>query len=568
MKKILVLIYSLFIILILFLDSPLLNNVFDHILLNLVISIVILKDYKFNKDKKNNILSFVLSIILFLMLSYRGVLASDLYLTSSMKVVFFTIIPLIIISTLFINISFLINNKDKLRFNKTKEDKLLVNKIFKVIAIFAILIALSSFKYRDYNDSARLLNWFVNGMWKEWHTIFWQIYVNFCFIIYPCTIIIQLMNTFIYLIVIKKTLNAVNKYYGRKALIIYTVLSLIFMQPLLYLQVSFKDILFSISLLGVETYLIDFIKNDKVDKKTIIIYTIFAIIFSNVRHLMFIPFIFLSIFVIIYLKKDMIKRKMIGLSVIIVLLVTFFTNGLLPIFLKAEKNPYYVKYTIPIYQISSFIKDDYKFSDDDSKEIEKYLSFETINDKLEIYNADSVSRYWRIKNSVDNLEKYDLGPTFLKINFKLFVSHPIQYMKYLWRINSIQFEIADPQNGELLNHITSGRYDDTHIEDYMYLSKLHMLIYDLTDRLSKTPVLGDILFRGGFYLFMYIVYIVINILNKNKDKILLFIPILVISLMFIISIPSQETRYILPYIIVFPLLTIETFIKTKKTNRN
>ena len=55
MKKIIFLIYSLFIFLILFIDSPLLNNVFDHILLNLVISIVILNEYKFNKDKKINI---------------------------------------------------------------------------------------------------------------------------------------------------------------------------------------------------------------------------------------------------------------------------------------------------------------------------------------------------------------------------------------------------------------------------------------------------------------------------------------------------------------------------------
>ena len=137
MKKILVLIYSLFILLILFLDSPLLNNVFDHILLNLVISIVVLKNYKINKNRKINILSFILSIILFLMLSYRGVLASDLYLTSPMKVLYFTIIPLIIISSLFINISFLIDNKDKLLIDSSKPaNKDITKRIFKVIVVF------------------------------------------------------------------------------------------------------------------------------------------------------------------------------------------------------------------------------------------------------------------------------------------------------------------------------------------------------------------------------------------------------------------------------------------------
>jgi len=549
-------------------DSPLLNNVFNHILLNLIISIIVLKDYKLNKDKKINIISFVLSIILFMMLSYRGVLASEIYTTGNSKIILFTIFPLMLISSLFINVSYFINNRDKLLIEKTKGDNELVNKIFKVLAILAILIAISSFKYKDYNDSARMLGWYRAGAWKEWHTILWQLYMNLCFTIYPNTIIVQFGNTLVYLLVIKKTLTVVNKYYGKKALIVYTILSFIFIQPLLYLQVSFKDVLFSIAFLGVETCLIEIIKDNKTNKSTIIMYIIFGIIFSNVRHMMFIPFFILSIFTIIYLNKDKIKRKAMSISLIIVLTATLFISGLLPILLNAEKNPYYIKYTIPIYQISSFVKDGYEFSKEDKEDIEKYLSFETINDKLEIYNADSVSRYWRIKNSVDNLEKYDLGPTFLKLNFKLFVSHPIQYMKYLWRINSIQFEIADPVNGELLNHITTSRYDDTNIEDYMYLSKLHMLIYNFTDTLSKTPILGDILFRGGFYIFMYIVYICINIINKHKEKILYFIPSILISLMFIISIPSQETRYILPYIIVFPLYTIITFEKTKKTNRN
>lgn len=568
MKKLLTFIYTLFVILILFIDSPLINNVFNHILLNLVISIIILKDYKFNKDKHMNILSFVLSIVLFVMLSFRGVLASKLYITSQSKIIFYTVFPVVILSSLFINISHLLNNKDKIFIEHTKEDKTLPNKIFKVIAILAILVALSSFKYRDYNDSTRMIGWFRNGQWKEWHTLLWQIYMNSCFLIFPNTIVVQIANALVYLFVIKKTLNTVNKYYGRKALIIYTILSVIFIQPLLYLQVSFKDILFSISFLAIQTIVIEIFKEKNINKNVIILYTIFGIVFSNVRHLMIVPFIVFNLAIILYLKKDIIKRKIVAVSLIIVIMSTIFINGLLPVLLNAEKNPYYIKYTVPIYEISSFVKDGYEFSEKDKVEIEKYLTFDEINEKFEVYNADSVSRTWRIEGKVFNLEKYDLGPKFLQINFKLFVKHPIQYMKYLWRINSIQFEIADPENDELLNHITTARYDDTDIEDYMYLSKLHILIYNFTKNLTNIPVMNDILFRGGFYTFMYIIYICINILNKNKDRVLYFIPLIIISLMFIISIPSQETRYILPSIIVFPLFTLITFEKSKKTNRN
>ena len=148
MKKLLTLIYALFIVLILFVDSPLINNVFNHILLNLIISIIILKNYKFNKERRINIISLILSIILFVMLSYRGVLASKFYLTSNCKILFFTIFPILIISSLFINISYLMNNREKLYIDNTKPaSNDLVKKIFKVIVILALLSCFSNIRY-------------------------------------------------------------------------------------------------------------------------------------------------------------------------------------------------------------------------------------------------------------------------------------------------------------------------------------------------------------------------------------------------------------------------------------
>ena len=73
---------------------------------------------------------------------------------------------------------------------------------------------------------------------------------------------------------------------------------------------------------------------------------------------------------------------------------------------------------------------------------------------------------------------------------------------------------------------------------------------------------------GGFYTFVFLLYIILDFFNKRKEKLFIFIPIVIMYGVFFLALPSQETRYILPCIYVFPIVTIYTLEKSKKTNRN
>ena len=570
MKKLLTFIYALFIILILFIDSPLLNNVFNHILLNFVLSIIILKKYKFNSDKKQNIISFILSVILFLMLSYRGVLASGLYITSADKYLFFTVLPLAIISSLFVNVSYLMNNKEKLLIENTKGDPKLVKKIFNIIVIFALLSCFSNLRYNNYYDYQRIVTWYKSHEWHTGHTILWQIIFNIIYKICPMSIGVQGFNTILYLFTIKYVLDTVNKYYGKKALIIFTIISAIFMQPILYLGLPYKDVAFSISFLAIETAFLNIVKTKKIEKKDLAFLLVFGILFSNIRHMMWPGFLLQSLLTFIYVKKDSLKKKALGIITLIVFIFTVFVTYITPAYIIENKDrKTYFSSAVPVYMVISFYMEGYDFTEEEMDMLKTYAPLEMIEDKYEMYNMDSVCSGWRMKPYHENIEKYNLGPRFVKANIRLFKKYPIKYIKFLFRFNSVVYEIAEPQNGQLSTHIADdGKWDDVHVEDYTYLSKLHELSFNFICVLKETPVVGDILFRGGFYTFAFIIYCLIDILNKKKEKLIMYMPIFIIYGVFLLALPSQETRYILPCIIVFPLYTIITFEKTKKTNRN
>lgn len=570
MKKLLTFVYALFIILILFLDSPLLNNVFNHILLNFVLSIIILRKYKLNSDKKQNIISLILSIILFMMLSYRGVLASHLYTTSTDKFLFFTFIPLVIISSLFINVSYLMNNKEKLFIENTKGDTKLVKKIFNIIVIVALLGCFSNLRYNNYYDYQRLVYWYNAHQLRFSHTVLWTLIFNIIYKICPMSIGIQVFNTILYLFVIKYVLYTVNNHYGKKALIVFSVLSAIFMQPILYLGLPYKDVAFSVSFLAIETAFLNIIKNKNVEKKDLIYLVIFGIIFSNVRKLMWPGFLLQSIITFTYLKKDLIKRKAVGIICLIVfvctILITYVTPALV---IKNSEGKSYFSCATPVYMVISFYMEGYELTEDELDMLNTYAPLEVIEAKYEMYNMDSVCSTWRMLAYNGNVEKYNLGPRFMKANFRLLKDHPIKYIKFLFRFNSIVYEFAEPENGQLTTHVANdGKWDDVPVENYTYLSKLHELILDFTIGLKNTPVIGDSMFMGGFYTFSFLIYIIIDLLNKRKDKLMMYAPLFILYGVLFLAMPSQETRYILPCIIVFPLYTIITFEKTKKTNRN
>jgi hypothetical protein len=505
------------------------------------------------------------------MLSYRGVLASYLYIESTEKIIFYTVFPILIISSLFINISYLLNNREKLLIDNTKPaNKTLVNKIFKVIVILAILSCFSNIRYLNYGDYQRLVTWLKKHEWHTGHTLLWQMIFNVIYTICPMSIGVQVFNTILYLFTMKYVLDTVNKYYGKKALIIFSIISAIFMQPLLYLQLPFKDVAFSISFLAIETAFLDIVKSKKIEKKSLIYLLIFGILFSNIRHMMWPGFILQALFTFIYLKKDTIKKKALGITCLIVFILTMFVTYITPRYILTISEPKsYFKSAVPLYMAISFYIEGYEMTEEELNTLNDFAPLEMLEEKYEMYNMDSVCSTFRMKEYAYNIEKKNLGPSIVKMNIRLFKTYPIKYIKFLFRFNSIVYDIADPQNGLLTTHIADdGKWDDNHVENYTYLSKLHELTFNFIVNLKKKPILGDIYFRGGFYTFVYLIYCIFNILDKKKEKLIMYLPIFIIYGVFLLALPSQETRYILPCIIVFPLYTIITFEKTKKTNRN
>ena len=228
----------------------------------------------------------------------------------------------------------------------------------------------------------------------------------------------------------------------------------------------------------------------------------------------------------------------------------------------ANKKDYYVKYTIPAYMIGSYMSDGYEF--DNIDELEKYITKEEWILYYDKYWADSLSRKWFLLDKVENMEKYDLGPVFIRTNLKMLLDNPFKYIVELSHIDSLLFEISTPIDGydwaPVKNH--SGQYDQ--INELSSNNLFHITTNAIENFTGKLEVIKDILWRGGFYQFVYLIYIGMMILDKNKKKVLILIPIIITNLLLYISMPSQDPRFILPMIIIYPLVTVLTFTKKDK----
>jgi hypothetical protein len=302
--------------------------------------------------------------------------------------------------------------------------------------------------------------------------------------------------------------------------------------------------------------LFDIMTTKKISKKSIIIFIISSVGMSLFKHATIISIIADLIISIIMTKKYKNIWKIPLTSLIICLISYSFMYGVVaPHILHAIKTPYNVKYTIPMYMIESFINDGYGFTKDQMEELEKIQSIEEYKKEYQKYTTTPSD------GSPGHLKINEIKPgkEIIKINYQLFIEHPYIYLRNLSNMDSILFEISRPIDGynfaPIKNHAIE--YDDLYIDRYKnFFCTIKVKVEEI---LGSLPITEDILFRGGFYQLMYIIYIFILITYKEKEKIIYFLPIIIIQLLLYISVPEQDSRYILHDIMVFPIITIIVF---------
>lgn len=415
----------------------------------------------------------------------------------------------------------------------------------------------------------------VISVWEEvtenhlfdWHPIGYELFCKVCFYIYKSPFTVNVVQSLAWLFLNYEILKFLSKIQPNgKAARIYTGTSIFIFTPFLYLQVMMKDIVYSICLVTFTLQLFILLTR-KAGKKNYVLLVLSGLGAALFRHAQMVPVIVtLLIFLIFSLKKK--KEAIRGILASICVILTLYI-AIVPVLsfriLNATPNPAYATYTTPFAMIGAAAANGVTFDEKDTEILEQIMPIEDYAECYSKYYLDDLTRSWgkigdRVWAFADAVENQGLGKDLLRINAKLALTHPIIYITSLLDASSIIWEIGRPvdSDGEW------GVASLTENYDLITYNSLYSFTKPWTSLTAQLPVYRDLCSRGGFALFSIMFSATLLILKKRSRELIAVVPILIVSLLLLITTPAQHTRYILQAIECAMLIVPYSFFAEKK----
>ena len=414
-------------------------------------------------------------------------------------------------------------------------------------------------------------------IWKsnsDWHTTGYVLFTKLCFAVWYTPFSVVLAQSLFWIFVNGFVLDTLYREKGSTACAVYLVLSLTIGHGFYkYLCTLYKDVMFTASFMGYVAALYRLQKRASIGNFCFV--GGFSVLTSVFRHgAVFIVAIGLLVPCIIYLAKR--KRKLFIRCVACCIAPVVVAVGTIQLYINlggVEKNPSYVTYTVPLYMLGVYAASGFELSAETVETMEAIMPLEEWIQGYEQdhYYADTVSRKWGVVG--DRIEKFDelgLQGAVIKANAEFFFKHPFKYVQCLFDINSLVWEMSRPEGTYPETIIASFSYGDPQISE-MYPqwypapeNGFRVILDPIFDKVSLgVPVIRIIAYRGGLHIW-WMLLLAAYALKKDKQLAALTIPVIVMALMLLVSLPAQHSRYIFPFVLFTTFFTPVCFCKVKK----
>lgn len=134
----------------------------------------------------------------------------------------------------------------------------------------------------------------------------------------------------------------------------------------------------------------------------------------------------------------------------------------------------------------------------------------------------------------------NLGLGIIKLNAKFLFKYPKYYIKSYLNLMSLTWEITTPEKGytsmQPLVRLRSVFVRTTFADGFV----------ERVTNITASNMFNPFIWRGGLPLFMLILVALKLILKKKKVFLLAFLPIFLTTAALLLSMPDQDSRYILP----------------------
>lgn len=418
---------------------------------------------------------------------------------------------------------------------------------FVIIALVSLIYLFSTYPgIWMQGDVGSFWNQICEGEYNAWHTLGYLSFVVLCRFIKDDPFTVNVVQT-IFWIFLNAYILKVLQEKSTGGMKIYTAVLIFVATPFNYLEVMYKDTVFSMGILAITVGIYHILHNQNIVWQDICALTIGGAFVNLCRYAGNITVMLAFMLLLLYFikrKQKKIWKCMIGITIVQVCLFSF-VNIVLMHWLNIDRNPAYIKYTMPMVAISAAASCDVEFDAEDREILEKVMPIQEWSECYNKYWADDIARSWgKIGDRIDTVsylvdtEQY--GEELLKINAKLLWKHPYIYIKSIFDMNNIVWKMAKPNDGYEWALCTS-------VKDEQILYFVPFKCTSLwTQFMHNMPLTNVIYSRGGVALFVILFSGVVWILKRKLCLLITLVPIVVNNCMLLISVPSQDPRYILP----------------------
>ena len=263
--------------------------------------------------------------------------------------------------------------------------------------------------------------------------------------------------------------------------------------------------------------------------------------------------------------KDTKKKTVRNLCVVVATTIGAFlivTEGIGFGILKAERNPAYVKYTIPMNLAASLAyrsrETGLYIEDDIVNKMEQIIPMEKWAEYYCPYDADTTDRPWHeIGDNVYKLNDPQVARDIIDVDMYYLTHYPKQFVLSFFDVNSIVWEMAVASDLVMYSPGLATEHYEIH---HMRKGEFFSFAESCKKFMSSFAVARAVVYRGGIYLFL-LAMITVILIKKQRFKVLAsMMPILLYALALMISIPQEGSHYIMAFPLFAALFGVTSFM--------
>lgn len=426
--------------------------------------------------------------------------------------------------------------------------------------IAAVLVLAANFPWRPSPDAETVYRYVINEDWNDWHPIGYLMFVRVCMsLLTPGTnhpFSVLLFQSILWLLLMNHVMDRLYSWTGSIwSIRAFMAFNLIIFTPVLYLGLMYKDVLYSMCMMGVSVEIFHMLYTDKMSWKSFLLLSVFSSGVALFRHMgaEMVTLVLMVVLFCCFLKKKSYCKKLGLLMFIPVICFTLVSTIYGSHVLHMKKSPVYITYTMPISIVGDFaLRQPEIFTQKEKEFLEEVMPIEewARGYQSDPYWVDMLARSYGLTG--DRIERIDAkyGHKLVRLNASLFMRNPKEYICALLRPTSIIWQIFRPADG--YEWTIAGYYKPSDrpdlVESNLVTSDklLSELMGNIEYTLMENPLLSALYSRGGIWCFSLLFISGLWIIRRQKLYLLVFaLPFLNTALM-MLSCPAQDPRYILP----------------------